>query len=249
MDGLHALAEEAGLNAWPALQEIHYDGWLIRLGGGQTRRTNSVNVLRPGSRGLDEKIAHCEEIYAAHAQPIYFRIRSNAPGDLEEALDERGYRAEAGTLTLFMDFERAPSLGAMPPDVELLRTPSEEWLDAHTSLSGLSAADGAVLNSMAKKIAVPVAFVAVRDDVGAIASIAYGAVHDSLICLQWVVTDPRQRRRGLSRKVLVQLLGWAESRGVKGACLQVLADNHSAIALYRSLGFDTELYRYHYRTR
>lgn len=102
---------------------------------------------------------------------------------------------------------------------------------------------------MARKIAVPAAFVAARDGDGAIASLAYGAVHDGLICLQWVVTDRAQRRRGLSRAVLSRLLDWAGGQGVKGACLQVLADNHSAIALYRDLGFDTELYRYHYRAR
>ncbi len=249
MDGLHRSAEEAGLNAWPALQEIHYDGWLIRLGQGQTRRTNSVNVMGPGCRALDEKIAHCEAIYAAHAQPIYFRIRSNAPRDLEQALDDRGYRAEAGTLTLFMDFARTPPPGHAPPEVELLRTPSNEWLDAHTRLNDHSAAEGAILNKMARKIAVPAAFLAVRDDTGGIASLAYGAVHDKMACVQWVVTDQAQRRRGLSRAVLARLLNWAQGLGVEGACLQVLADNTSAIELYRSLGFDNELYRYHYRTR
>ena len=46
---LAARVEDVCLNAWPALQEIHYDGWLIRLADGQTRRTNSVNVLHDGS--------------------------------------------------------------------------------------------------------------------------------------------------------------------------------------------------------
>ena len=63
---LAARVEEVCLNAWPALQEIHYDGWLIRLAGGQTRRTNSVNVINAGSRPLDEKIAFCEEVYRRH---------------------------------------------------------------------------------------------------------------------------------------------------------------------------------------
>lgn len=249
MDGLHALAEEAGLNAWPALQEIHYDGWLLRLGEGQTRRTNSVNVIGPGHRALDQKIAHCEAIYAAHAQPIYFRIRSNAPPDLEHALDERGYRGEADTITIFMDFDREPPLRATSSDVELLRQPSDEWLDAHTRLSDLAPEDGAVLNRMARKIAVPAAFGAIRDENGHIASLAYTALHDKLVSVNWVVTDPAQRRRGLSRTVLVVLLNWAKGQGAEGACLQVLSDNHSAIALYRSLGFSTDLYRYHYRTR
>jgi ribosomal protein S18 acetylase RimI-like enzyme len=249
MDGLHALAEEAGLNAWPALQEIHYDGWLLRLGEGQTRRTNSVNVIGPGFRAIDDKIAHCEAIYAAHAQPIYFRIRSNAPPDLEQALVNRGYRGEADTLTIFMDFDRTPPPRALSSDVELLPRPSEEWLDAHTRLSALAPEDGAVLNRMARKIAVPAAFGAIRDDNGGIASLAYTALHDKLVSVNWVVTDPAQRRLGLSRAVLGVLLNWAQEQGAEGACLQVLADNHSAIALYRTLGFTADLYRYHYRTR
>src|SRR6185312_614563 len=126
MDGLHNLAEEACLNAWPALQEIHYDGWLIRLGEGGTRRTNSVNVIGPSARSLDEKIAHCETIYAAHKKPSYFRIRSNAPPDLEAALDARGYRAEADTLTIFMDYAATPPPSAAAPEVEILRTPTAE---------------------------------------------------------------------------------------------------------------------------
>ena len=36
-NSLSLRVEEVCMNAWPALQEIHYDGWLIRLADGQTR--------------------------------------------------------------------------------------------------------------------------------------------------------------------------------------------------------------------
>ncbi|HEY5338273.1 MAG TPA: hypothetical protein VIJ85_08735, partial [Rhizomicrobium sp.] len=62
MDRLSACVEEACLNAWPALKEIFYDGWLIRLAEGQTRRTNSVNVIGPGRAAMEDKIAYCERI-------------------------------------------------------------------------------------------------------------------------------------------------------------------------------------------
>jgi ribosomal protein S18 acetylase RimI-like enzyme len=41
-------------------------------------------------------------------------------------------------------------------------------------------------------------------------------------------------------------MGWARRAGVNRACLQVVADNAAGRALYRKLGFRTELYRYHY---
>src|ERR1700690_2885698 len=92
MPRLHAQVEETCMNAWRALKEILYDGWLIRLANGQTRRTNSVNVIGQGSRSLGDKIAYCEGVYRAHAQPPYFRILSTGTHELDGALDARGYR-------------------------------------------------------------------------------------------------------------------------------------------------------------
>ena len=103
---LNAQVEETCMNAWPALKEIFYDGWLIRLANGQTRRTNSVNVIGQGIRSFAEKIAYCESVYRAHGQPSYFRILSTAPPDLDRALQTRGYRKEDETSTLFMNFRK-----------------------------------------------------------------------------------------------------------------------------------------------
>jgi GNAT superfamily N-acetyltransferase len=247
MDRLSASAEEACFNAWPALKEIFYDGWLIRLANGETRRTNSVNVIGRGSRDLAEKIAHCERIYGAHAQPAYFRIRSIDDPGLEDALEERGYRAEDDTRTLFMDFS------ATPPEtssraIEILEgPPTDEWLAAHEAFLGHAPRKDDLRRTLLGLVALPIAFAAARDDNGKIVSVAYAALHDRLVSLQWVATDPAQRRKGLSRAILGDLLLWAEKRGAEGACLQVVAGNRPAVTLYESMGFDRELFRYHYR--
>jgi N-acetylglutamate synthase len=247
MDRLSASVEEACLNAWPALKEVFYDGWLIRLADGETRRTNSVNVIGPGNRALEEKIAHCEGIYAAHGLPAYFRIRSNDDPTLEKTLDARGFRAEAETRTLFLDFARTELLTA-DRAIELSdKPPSDEWLAAHERFSGRPLPESDIRRRLLDLVALPVSFAAARDESGAIVSVAYGALHDRLVSLQWVATDPTRRGEGLSRATLWALLAWAQARGAEGACLQVVAENAPAVRLYEKMGFDRELYRYHYR--
>jgi GNAT superfamily N-acetyltransferase len=248
---LNACVEEACLNAWPALQEIFYDGWLIRLAEGQTRRTNSVNVIGRGRYAVADKIGYCESVYRAHGLPTYFRIRSTDEPELEDALAQRGFRAEDETRTLFLDFERA-----QPPapdggfHVELVETrPGREWLEAHERFSGRPAGGRDIRKRLLDLVALPVAFAAARDDRGKIVSVAYGAMHDRIVSLQWVATDPTKRRTGYSRATLAAVLRWARRRAAAGACLQVVAANAPAVKLYEGLGFDRELYRYHYRVR
>ncbi|MGN6148465.1 MAG: GNAT family N-acetyltransferase [Rhizomicrobium sp.] len=247
MDRLSASAEEACLNAWPALKEIFYDGWLIRLANGETRRTNSVNVIGSGTRALKEKIGHCERIYEAHGQPTYFRIRSNDDPLLEDVLEARGFRAEDETRTLYMDFDLTPP-ETSPRAIEIVEgAPSEEWLKAHERFCGRPPPRDDTRRRLLDLVALPIAFAAAHDETGKIVSVAYGALHDQLVSLQWVATDPVRRREGLSRAALSDLLMWAERRGAEGACLQVLAANRPAVKLYESMGFERELYRYHYR--
>lgn len=65
-----------------------------------------------------------------------------------------------------------------------------------------------------------------RDDDGRLGALAFGAVHDRILCVNLVVTDPALRRRGLSRRVVSSVLCWArECAGAEGACLPVVASN------------------------
>jgi ribosomal protein S18 acetylase RimI-like enzyme len=240
--------EDACLNAWPALKEIFYDGWLIRLAEGHTRRTNSVNVLHAGLMPMDEKIAYCERLYAVHGLPAIFRIRSTDDPALERELAARGYDAQDESCTLYKDF----SGGIAPPagEVDLLdNAPSAEWLGARARIDQCPLQQDDIRVRLLRQVALPVAFAAGRDGDGRIVSVAYGALHEKLVSLQWVVTDPAARGRGHARANLSALMQWAARNGAQGACLQVFAGNHPAIGLYESMGFAQELYRYHYRVR
>ena len=127
--------------------------------------------------------------------------------------------------------------------------PGVEWLETQARIAGDGERVARARRDMLACLAIPAAFGAVRlDGPGApVASLAYVAVHDGLACLNMVATDPAVRRRGLSRRVLRALLGWARGAGAEGACLQVATDNAGAGALYEGLGFRAELYRSHSR--
>lgn len=235
-------AEEACRAAWPATYESEIDGWLLRAAGGGIRRANSLNPLRGGPRDPSGVVAAAEAAYAALGQPAVFRAPDIA-GEMAARLSDLGYTAESETATLCCELSQkvtAPDDGA-----ELSAEAAPDWLRARARLSAVDSEESRRYATMLTLIAGPTTFAAVRHD-GDIAALAYCTLHDGLAVIESVVTDPALRRRGYGRRAVGSLLRHARDRGAEAACLQVLAANAPAVALYRGLGFTRELYRYRY---
>ena len=82
---------------------------------------------------------------------------------------------------------------------------------------------------------------------GSPAAAGLGVVTGDWMGVFEVVVAQAFRGRGLGRKLMNALRGWAWGEGARRAYLQVMEDNQPAIELYRRLGFETE-YPYWYRT-
>ena len=235
--------EETCFNAFPALQQVLFGAWLLRFSAGLSRRANSVNPLGPECADVAAAIATAEALYAAHGLPTIFRVPSIADPALDRELAERGYTSEGESCVLHAALDRLRP--AADPAVRLLPAPAAAWLRAMAALQGHTPAQRAIYRRIVGAIAIPARFALLRVD-GEPAALAYGAIHDRLLCYESVITAPAQRRQGCARRILGSLAAWAHDTGATGACLQVEAGNMAGRALYQSLGF-AELHRYHYR--
>jgi N-acetylglutamate synthase len=234
--------EGACFNAWPALHEAVIDGWLLRFARGMTRRANSANPLRSERNDSDAVISRLEGEYRKHKLPVYFRIPSIIGPAMPSRLAQLGYEAEGESLALYADVKDAHVRA--DTEVAVAIRPDEEWLSAIARLQGHSPPANVVYRQIIGSIKVPAAFAALRHE-GMIVSLAFGAIHDGLLCIESVVTDQAFRGRGLARRMLGALTAHAQSQ-IAGVCLQVQADNTAGIRLYEDLGL-RELYRYHYQ--
>jgi GNAT superfamily N-acetyltransferase len=233
--------EETCLNAWPALREVLLDGWVLRFSEGLTRRSNSANPLRPVSH---TDLATCEVLYRRLGLPTIFRVLSLIDPRVDERLAEAGYTGEGESCVLYAAIDDIAA--AQDPDVKLLDQPTPEWFDAMAALQNQSSEQAATYRRIVGQLAIPAAFAALSDE-GGTAALAYGALHNSCLCYESVITDRRRRRQGWGRRIVNALTAWARDEGAVGACLEVEAHNVPARALYDAIGLKRELYRYHYR--
>ena len=233
--------EEACLNGWPALREVLLDGWVLRFSAGLTRRANSANPLRPVSH-VD--LRSCEALYRRVGLPTIVRVLSLIDPLVDDRLAEAGYTEEGESCALYAPIEDIA--GVRDPDVTLLEQPTAEWFGAMAALQNHSSEQAATYRRIVGRLAIPAAFAALSGGEGAVA-LAYGTLHNGLLCYESVITDNRWRRQGSGRRIVNALTAWARDEGAVGACLEVEAHNAPARALYDAIGLKRELYRYHYR--
>jgi ribosomal protein S18 acetylase RimI-like enzyme len=239
--------EDACLKAWPALHETIVDGWLLRFAKGLTRRANSANPLRVARDESDALISTLETEYRKQKLPVYFRIPSIIGPTMPNGLARRGYKPEGESLVLYAGAQDTlVPTDAVRAEAAITDRPNEEWLSAIALLQEHSAQTNAVYRQIIDSIKVPAAFAALRQE-GRIVSLAFGAIHDNLLCIESVVTDQACRGRGLARRMLGALIAYAQPK-MAGICLQVQADNAAGLRLYSGFGL-RELYRYHYQRK
>jgi RimJ/RimL family protein N-acetyltransferase len=212
--------EHAAGRGWPGTEHQWMDGWLLRFGGGHTRRANSAIPLEAWVSPAT--VPAIIDWYAARdAVPLM-------------AVPDRLYRLPAGMPT---DGENAVLVGPVgpfrpEPNTVISPRPDEAWraVDAR----------GVPDDVLMATIDGDVAFATLPG-----LAVARGAVTEAPDGTRWVGLSAvhvaeHARRRGHARSICQALLNWGHEHGATQAYAQVLIDNHAATDLYRAMGFVTQ---------
>src|ERR1700759_4561608 len=231
--------------AWPALEEETVAGWQLKYAAGVSRRSNSANPTRDATHDLPRVAPPVEAFFRARDLPSRFRILSFLPPQLDEWLEAQGYALESGTRTL-----QASDLGGAKQSgrTQLSAIPDAAWIAGVTAGQDGEGKERETYARIFSRLPVPAAFAVTNNEAGEAASWAFGAMTVHGLCIESVATHPDQRGRGFAGETVSALMAWGASSGAGAGFLQVQTDNHAAVRVYDRLGFDRELYRYHYRT-
>jgi N-acetylglutamate synthase len=238
--------EELSNNAWPALQTIQYDGWLLRFANGVTRRSNSVNMLYPSTLGPEEKIDHCERFYLSHNIAPCFKVTSiSDPADIDQRLARRGYALDSVISFQVMDIS---NIHHEPPGDMLIETElNPRWIDDFIRMNGFNPNRRPSYIGIMEQVRTPKCLLSLTRGNRTI-GVGLGVAEDTFVGLFDIVVEQSYRQTGLGYRVVENLLGWGREQGALTAYLQVLTDNTPAMRLYEKMGF-REQYRYWYRTK
>lgn len=238
--------EEMSINAWPALNSVIYDGWILRFAAGHGRRVNSVNALYSSSIPVEEKIDYCEQAYSSVGLPAVFKISPAVqPLDLEAHLVHRGYELDAPTSVQILDLasSRSPISGAGEPE----ETTLGEWLQDYGALSGTSSDRLQAFGEMAVRIVPQRTFLRLTLD-RRLAATGLAVMERGWVGLYNLEVHADLRREGLGSQLVEMLLSWGQANGAKMAYLFVMQDNLAALGMYAKLGF-RQIYSYRFRIR
>jgi N-acetylglutamate synthase len=238
--------EELAMNAWPSLQTLLYDGWVLRFSDGYTKRANSVHPLYSSSLNVEEKVQACEEIYRSKGLDVVFKMTTLArPENLDAILVERGYRLDSLTSVQTLDLTKVE--GGSIQNSTVSETLSEDWLADCCRLSKLDERRRSTLQRMLSNLVPQPGFASLRQD-GYVIACGMGIAQDGYVGLFDIVTDVNFRRQGFGRQLVLRLLARGKRNGAHTAYLQVMLNNEPALRLYSGLGFK-EIYTYWYRIK
>lgn len=242
---MHKRIEELTLNAWPALQTLTHDGWLLRFADGYTKRSNSIHALyTEPSIDIYAQIEHCERLYMKAGLDVVFKITPFNPQELDPILESRGYTIlDATSIRVLehLDDMESPS----HKEVKIEEKLTDEWLEALGDITGISERNKAVKRKLFNYSVIPYGFFILYDQAAPVAC-GIGALEQGFVGIYDLVTAPAYRNRGFGKQILLHILHWAKKNGATRSYLQVVQDNLAASRLYDRFQYK-EIYSYWYR--
>ena len=207
--------EHAAALAWPGTEQHWHNGWLLRAGGGHTSRANSAVPL-----DFSSSVADLDEIVG------WYDERGLEPWlSLPDRLISLRTKGVKQTRVMVRDLDPADPNATATLDTR----PDAAWLACYQRQVPeevlTAVVDGEVTFASVGGVAV---------GRGAITSAPDGT---AWLGISAVNVSAAHRRAGHGRSVCEALLTWGADRGAKRVYVQVLEDNHAAIALYASMGF------------
>lgn len=238
--------EELSMNAFPSLNTLYYDGWVIRMSDGVTRRVNSVYSLYPSTLELEEKVSHCESLFEENGLRKVFKLTDmETSSPLEDFLLKRGYTESGRTHIKTMDLD---DLNFSPDlDIEILSDFSRQWFRDLCSAKSLSGIDKKVYGDSWKMVLPRQCFISLKKD-GTRFAFGRGVLDSGYIGIYGIYVHEEFRRKGYGEVLTTALMAYGRDHGCQSAYLQVEDDNPKAIRLYEKIGFE-EQYQYWYLLR
>lgn len=238
--------EELSMNAVPALQTMLFDGWVIRMSDGFTKRANSVNPVYDSREDLDRKIRYCEDLFQDnHLRPTYKITPFTSPGNLDAVLAQRGYRSLDMTSVQTRPLEDLPDPALRTVVFETSYSPI--WLAQYCEFNRIGMDHRQTYARMLKNL-IPQALYATLYHGGEPVGVGLAVLENGYMGLFDITIAEPHRDCGLGRQMMLHLLHAGRAQGARHAYLQVVLGNGPALRLYASLGFH-EAYRYHYRVQ
>lgn len=238
--------EELTMNAWPSIETILYDGWIIRYSNGYTKRSNSVNPIYPSTIDINEKILRCENLFKFRNLPSIFKITPGIyPDNLDKLLDNNGYVAIENTSVRLLALDKISK-----PDydnITVCETLNETWLLNFCLLSHIEYTKMQTIRNMLETIRPRRFFVSLKLNEEVIAC-GLAVLENKHLGLFDVVVDSNLRGQGYGEQLMLNLLNIGKANDATHSYLQVVDRNIIASRLYQKLGYK-ELYKYWYRVK
>lgn len=237
--------EDIGSRSWQAKEIELLGGWQLRADEGITRRANSVLPLEPPGVDIESAVKKCVTFYMTRGILPRFQVTAfSMPSGLDDYLKESGW-----TEGLVVDVQTAEIDGISAPkpdpDVELLDSPTDDWINAYLRASDHQDESPRIRQAIMMRSALPKRFAQLVID-NQVAGVGIGILCEEWVGLYSIATAPDFRKRKVATRISHALLDWGQRMNADHAYLQVEVDNNPALDLYRNLGF-IHCYRYWYR--